>query len=59
MASPIEGYNLTTILELLIETLVKKNILTETEANYIKQAGKGASFRQNQAGYDQTGQAQG
>ena len=56
MAGIDTGYNTATILEVLINTLVKKNVISEQEANYIKQAGKGATFRQEQTGYEQTGQ---
>lgn len=40
----------------LINSIVKKNVISEQEADYIKQAGKGATFRQEQTGYEQTGQ---
>ena len=43
------------IIEVLINTLVQKNVISEQEANYIKQAGKGATFRQGQTGSEQTG----
>jgi hypothetical protein len=56
MAGIDSGYNTATILEVLINTLVKKNVISEQEANYIKQSGKGATFRQGQTGYEQTGQ---
>jgi hypothetical protein len=56
MAGIDSGYNTATILEVLINTLVKKNVISEQEANYIKQSGKGATFRQDQTGYEQTGQ---
>jgi hypothetical protein len=58
MAGIDSGYNAATILEVLINTLVKKNVISEQEANYIKQAGKGATFRQEQTGYEQTGYEQ-
>jgi hypothetical protein len=58
MASSIEGYDVSQILETLINTLVQKNVLSENEANYIKQSGQRATFRQSQAGYVQTGQAE-
>jgi hypothetical protein len=58
MASSIEGYDVSQILETLINTLVQKNVLSENEANYIKQSGQRATFRQSQAGYEQTGQAE-
>ena len=38
------GYDTARILEVLITTLVQKNVISEQEANYIKQAGKGALF---------------
>jgi hypothetical protein len=56
MAGIDSGYNAATILEVLINTLVKKNVISEQESNYIKQAGKGATFRQEQTGYEQTRQ---
>ena len=56
MAGIDSGYNAATILEVLINTLVKKNVISEQEANYIKQAGKDATFRQEQTGYEQTGE---
>jgi hypothetical protein len=58
MASSIEGYDVSQILETLINTLVQKNVLSENEANYIKQSGQRATFRRSQAGYEQTGQAE-
>jgi hypothetical protein len=58
MASSIEGYDVSQILETLINTLVQKNVLSENEANYIKQSGQRATFRQNQVGYQQTWQAE-
>jgi hypothetical protein len=50
------GYDIATILGVLIKTLVQKNVITEQEANYIRETGKGATFRQAQVGSDQTGQ---
>jgi hypothetical protein len=50
------GYNTAQILEVLINTLVQKNVISEQEANYIKQTGKGATSRQAQPGAEQTGQ---
>jgi hypothetical protein len=58
MASIIDRYDVSQILETLINTLVQKNVLSENEANYIKQSGQRATFRQSQAGYEQTGQAE-
>jgi hypothetical protein len=58
MARSIEGYDVSQILETLINTVFQKNVLSENEANYIKQSGRGATFRQSQAGYEQTGQAE-
>lgn len=59
MASSIEGYDVSQILETpLINTLVQKNVLSGNEANYTKQSDRGATFRQSQAGYEQTGQAE-
>jgi hypothetical protein len=58
MASSIEGYDVSQILETLISTLVQKNVLSENEANYIKQSGQRATFQQSQAGYEQIGQAE-
>ena len=55
MTSIDSGYNTATILEVLIKTLVQKNVISEQEANYIKHAGKGATFRQEQIGSEQTG----
>jgi hypothetical protein len=49
------GYDTGRIIEMLINTLVQKNVISEQEANYIKQAGKGATFRQEQTGSEQTG----
>ena len=49
------GYDTGRIIEVLINTLVQKNVISEQEANYIKQAGKGATFRQGQTGSEQTG----
>jgi hypothetical protein len=56
MASIDSGYDTARILEVLISTLVQKNVLSEQEANYIKQTGKGATYRQAQTGSEQTGQ---
>jgi hypothetical protein len=56
MAGIDSGYDTARILEMLINTLVQKKIISEQEANYIKQTGKGATFRQGQTGYEQTGQ---
>jgi hypothetical protein len=50
------GYDTARVLEVLINTLVQKNVISEQEANYIKQAGRGATYRQDQTGYEQTGQ---
>jgi hypothetical protein len=55
MAGIDSGYDTGRIIELLINTLVQKNVISEKEANYIKQAGKGATFRQEQTGSEQTG----
>lgn len=52
------GYDSTRVLEVLINTLIQKNIITENEADQIKQAGRGATYRQSQSGYGQTGQGQ-
>ena len=49
------GYDTGRMIEMLINTLVQKNVISEQEANYIKQAGKGATFRQEQTGSEQTG----
>jgi hypothetical protein len=49
------GYDTGRIIEMLINTLVHKNVISEQEANYIKNAGKGATFRQEQTGSEQTG----
>ena len=49
------GYDTARIIEMLINTLVQKNVISEQEANYIKHAGKGATFRQEQTGSEQTG----
>ena len=49
------GYDTGRIIEMLINTLVQKNVISEQEANYIKHAGKGATFRQEQIGSEQTG----
>jgi hypothetical protein len=56
MASIDSGYDTARILEVLITTLVQKNVISEQEASYIKQTGKGATYRQGQTGYEQTGQ---
>lgn len=40
------GYDVATILEVLIKTLDQKYVITEQEANYIRETGKGATFRQ-------------
>lgn len=56
MGSIDTGYDVARIMEVLINTLVQKNVISEQEANYIKQTGKGATFRQAQAGEEQTGQ---
>ncbi|MDQ4067567.1 MAG: hypothetical protein M3114_08275 [Thermoproteota archaeon] len=56
MAGIDSGYDAARILEVLINTLVQKNVISEQEANNIKQAGKGATYRQAQTGYEQTGQ---
>lgn len=55
MAGIDSGYDTGRIIEMLINTLVQKNVISEKEANYIKQAGKGATFRQEQTGSEQTG----
>ncbi|MFL6492290.1 MAG: hypothetical protein ACJ70O_04235 [Nitrososphaera sp.] len=55
MTSIDSGYDTATILEVLINTLVQKNVISEQEANYIKQTGRGATYRQDQTGYEQTG----
>ena len=55
MTSIDSGYDTATILEVLIKTLVQKNVISEQEANYIKEAGRGATFRQDQTGAEQTG----
>jgi hypothetical protein len=57
MAGIDSGYDTARVVEVLITTLVHKNVISEQEANQIRQAGKGATFRQAQAGYEQTGQA--
>jgi hypothetical protein len=56
MASVDSGYDTARILEVLIATLVQKNVISEQERNYIRQAGKGATYRQGQTGFEQTGQ---
>jgi hypothetical protein len=56
MAAGIDsGYDTARIIEVLINTLVQKNVISEKEANYIKQVGKGATYRQGQTGSEQTG----
>ena len=56
MAGIDTGYDTGRVLEVLLSTLVQKNVISEQEANYIKQAGKGATtFRQGQIGSEQTG----
>jgi hypothetical protein len=55
MAGIDSGYDTGRIIEVLINTLVQKNVISEQEGNYIKQAGKGATFRQGQTGSEQTG----
>lgn len=55
MAGIDSGYDTGRIIEMLINTLVQKNVISEKEANYIKQSGKGATFRQEQTGSEQTG----
>ena len=55
MTSIDSGYDAATILEVLIKTLVQKNVISEQEAKYIKEAGRGATFRQDQTGAGQTG----
>lgn len=49
------GYDTARIIEVLIDTLVQKNVISEKEANYIKQVGRGATYRQGQTGSEQTG----
>ena len=56
MAGIDAGYDTGRVLEVLLSTLVQKNVISEQEANYIKQAGKGATFRQGQTGSEQTGE---
>lgn len=56
MAGIDSGYDTARIVEVLINTLVQKKVISEKEANYIKQAGKGATYRQAQTGHEQTGQ---
>jgi hypothetical protein len=56
MGSIDTGYTTAQILETLINTLVQKDLISEQEASYIKQTGKGATFRQAQARAEQTGQ---
>ena len=55
MAGIDSGYDTARIIEVLLNTLVQKNVISEQEANYIKNAGKGATFRQEQTGSEQTG----
>ena len=55
MAGIESGYDTARIIEVLLNTLVQKNVISEKEANYIKQVGKGATFRQEQTGSEQTG----
>ena len=50
------GYDTARVLEVLINTLVQKNVISEQETNYIKQAGRGDTYIQDQTGYEQTGQ---
>jgi hypothetical protein len=50
MAGIDTGYDTGRVLEVLLSTLVQKNVISEQEANFIKQAGKGATFRQGQTG---------
>jgi hypothetical protein len=56
MGSIDSGYDIAQILEVLINTLVQKNVISQQEADYIKQSGRGATFRQAQAGAEQMGQ---
>ena len=55
MAGIDSGYDTARIIEVLLNTLVQKNVISEQEANYIKQVGKGATLRQGQPGSEQTG----
>ena len=55
MASIDTGYDTGRVLEVLLSTLVQKNVISDQEANYIKQVGKDATFRQGQTGSEQTG----
>jgi hypothetical protein len=55
MAGIDSGYDTARIIEVLLNTLVQKNVISEKEANYIKQVGKGATYRQGQTGSEQTG----
>lgn len=55
MAGIDTGYDTGRVLEVLLSTLVQKNVISEQEANYIKQAGKGGTFRQGQTGSEQMG----
>jgi hypothetical protein len=58
MSTSIEGNDTARTIETLLTTLVEKKVISENEANYIKSSGRGATYRQGQAGYEQTGQAQ-
>ena len=40
MTSIDSGYDTATILEILMKTLVQKNVISEQEAKYIKEAGR-------------------
>lgn len=40
MAGIDTGYDTGRVLEVLLSTLVQKNVISEQEANYIKQAGR-------------------
>jgi hypothetical protein len=55
MAGIDSGYDTARIIEVLLNTLVQKNAISEKEANYLKQVGKGAAYRQGQTGSEQTG----
>ena len=55
MAGIDTGYDTGRVLEVLLSTLVQKNVISEQEAKYIKEAGRGATFRQDQTGAGQTG----
>ncbi len=52
MTSIDSGYDTATILEVLIKTLVQKNVISEQEAKYIKETGRGATFRQDKTRQD-------